>query len=124
MNLNQNYTAPLYIDGCFEVYDKVNVKDGDFQEVRIKKREMKPVWFHELSIYDRTQLRFEQAHKQISMKLAIPQWRGIDTNCVILVNGVQHEVFNCAHVISKQGYKETEITCVQPEMEYEVIENE
>lgn len=122
MNLSKSYTAPQYCDGCFELYDKVSVKTGDYPETKIKKRDIAPIWYHELSVYDRTQLQFEQAHKEITMKLAIPEWDGISTDCVIMVNGVQHVVFNCAQVISKQGYRETEITCVSPEMQFEVME--
>lgn len=122
MNLGKSYMAPQYCDGCFELYDKTNVKDGDYPEIRIKKRDIKPIWYHELSVFDRTQLQFEQAYRQITIKLAIPMWYNIDSNCVIVINGVQHEVFNCARVISKQGYRETEITCVSPEMPYEVTE--
>lgn len=122
MNLGKSYTAPQYCDGCFELYDKISVKDGDYPETKIKKRAIKPIWYHELSVFDRTQLQFEQAYKQITIKLAIPMWYDIDTNCVITIGGVQHEVFNCARVISKQGYRETEITCVSPEMTYEVAE--
>lgn len=122
MNLGKSYTAPQYCDGCFELYDKTTVKNGDYPETRIKKRDIAPIWFHELSVYDRTQLKFEQANKEITMKLAIPRWDGIDTNCVIVVNGKQHVVFNCAQVISRQGYRETEITCVSPEMNFEVAE--
>lgn len=122
MNLAKNYTMPQYIDGQFEVYDKVNVGDGDFKELKIRKRDMNPVWYRELAVYDRTQLEFYQAHKQVTIKLAIPQWDGISSDCVIMIDGRQHEVFNCAQVISKQGYRETEITCISPEADYEVTE--
>lgn len=120
MNLGKSYVAPQYCDGYFELYDKVSVKDGDYPETKIKKRSGALIWYRELSVFDRTQLQFEQAYKQITIKLAIPMWYDISTDCVIIINGVQHEVFNCARVISKQGYRETEITCVSPEMNYEV----
>ena len=45
MNLGKSYTAPQYIDGKFEVYDKVSVGDGDFKELKIKKRDLNPVWY-------------------------------------------------------------------------------
>lgn len=122
MNLSKNYTMPQYLDGCFQVFDKINEKSGDFEELKIRKRDISPIWYRELAIFDRTQLQFSQAHKQVTIKLAIPRWDGINSDCVIVINGKQHEVFNCAHVISKQGYRETEITCVSPEAEYEVVE--
>ena len=120
MNLSKAATAPQYVDGCFTLYDKVNVADGDYQEIRLKKRDIAPIWYRELSVYDRTQLQFEQAHKEVTIKLSIPQWDGVDSNCVLLINGKQHDVFNATQVISKTGYRETEITCISPEMNYEV----
>ncbi len=123
MNFAKTQIAPVYNSGCFKLFDIVDVADNDAPDFPIKKireRYLDAIGYRELAIYDRTRLTFEQADTEITMKIAIPRWDGIDSNCVCMIDGVQHKVFNCAHVISKQGYLETELTLVKPAMTYEV----
>lgn len=117
MRLNKMATLPEYTDGCFELYDIVD-RDG---ERKIKARNMRPVWFRDIAVYDRTRITFEQADKEVTMKIRIPRWDGISSDCVCMINGVQHKVFNKADVISNQGYMETELTLINPTMDYEVV---
>ena len=124
MNFGKAQIMPAYNDGCFALYDIVDVPDPDapdFPVKKIKAREIGPVGYRELAIYDRTRLTFEQADTELTKKIAIPRWDGIDSNCVCVINGIQHKVFNAAHVISKQGYIETELTLVKPVVTYEVV---
>ena len=123
LNFSKMQIAPVYNSGCFKLYDIVDVADGsspDFPEKKIRDRGIAEIGFRELAIYDRTRLTFEQADTEITMKIAIPRWEGINSDCVCVINGVQHKVFNCAQVISKQGYLETELTLVKPAVRYEV----
>ena len=123
MNFGKAQIAPVYNSGCFELYDIVDVPDPDnpdFPDRMIKSRYLRPIGYRELAIYDRTRLTFEQADTEITMKIAIPRWDGIDSNCVCMIDGVQHKVFNCAQVISRQGYPETELTLVSPGLQYAV----
>ena len=117
MRLNKMATLPEYTDGCFELYDIVD-RDG---ERKIKARNMRPVWYRDIAVYDRTRITFEQADKEVTMKIRIPKWDGISSDCVCMINGVQHKVFNKADVISNQGYLETELTLINPTMDYEVL---
>ena len=55
---------------------------------------------------------------EVTMKIRIPKWDGINSNCVCVINGNQHKVFNKADVLSKQGYPETELTLISPPMDY------
>jgi hypothetical protein len=123
MHHGKMQSAPVYNDGCFALYDLVDVPDRnnpDFPIRKIRRRKIGVIGFRELAIYDRTRVTFEQADKQITMKIAIPRWDGISSDCVLVINGNQHKVFNCAQVISKQGYPETELTLINPDMTYEV----
>ena len=117
MRLNKMATLPEYTDGCFELYDIVD-RGG---ERKIKARDMKPVWFRDIAVYDRTRITFEQADKEVTMKIRIPRWNGISSSCVCVIDGVQHKVYNKADVLSNQGYMETELTLVNPAMDYEVV---
>jgi len=117
MRLNKMATLPEYTDGCFELYDIVD-RDG---ERKIKARNMRPVWYRDIAVYDRTRITFEQADKEVTMKIRIPKWNGISSDCVCVIDGRQHKVFNKADVLSSQGYMETELTLVNPAMDYEVV---
>lgn len=117
MRLNKMATLPEYTDGCFELYDIID-SDG---ERKIRARDLSPVWFRDIAVYDRTRITFEQADKEVTMKIRIPKWDGISSDCVCMISGVQHKVFNKADVISNQGYFETELTLINPSMDYEVV---
>ena len=117
MRLNKMAALPEYTDGCFELYDIVD-SDG---ARKIRARNMRPVWFRDIAVYDRTRITFEQADKEVTMKIRIPRWNGISSSCVCVIDGVQHKVYNKADVLSSQGYMETELTLVNPSMDYEVV---
>ena len=116
MRLNKMATLPEYTDGCFKLYDIVDI-DG---ERKIRERDIREVWFRDIGVYDRTRITFEQADKEVTMKIRIPKWDGISSDCVCVIDGSQHKVYNKADVISNQGYMETELTLVNPPMDYEV----
>ena len=118
MRLNKMATLPEYTDGCFNLYDIVDT-DG---VRKIVERGIGPVWYRNIGVYDRTRITFEQADKEVTMKIRIPKWDGINSNCVCVINGQQHKVFNKADVLSNQGYMETELTLISPSMDYEVAE--
>ena len=118
MRLNTMAAMPEYIDGCFYLYDIVD--DGG--ERKITPRRCGEIWFREMSIYDRTRVTFEQADMEVTMKIRIPKWNGISSNCVCIIDGAQHKVYNKANVLSAQGYEETELTLISPPMDYEVTE--
>lgn len=120
MRLNKVAALPEYTDGCFKLYDIVD--DGG--QRKIKARNMRPVWFRDIGVYDRTRITFEQADKEVTMKIRIPKWQGISSNCVCVICGKQHKVYNKTDVLSNQGYMETELTLVNPPMDYEVVTEE
>ena len=66
--------------------------------------------------------KLQQAGKEITHKLAIPRWDGITTANVVTIGGAQYKVYNVAQVETRDGYPETEITLITPEMIYEVAE--
>ena len=116
MRLNKMATLPEYTDGCFKLYDIIDVGG----ERKIVARKMAPIWFRDIGVYDRTRITFEQVDKEVTMKIRIPKWDGISSNCVCVIGGIQHKVFNKANVLSNQGYMETELTLINPSMPYEV----
>lgn len=134
MNLAKMSEMPAYTDGYFLLYD---ILDGDLEgdlpvrKIRPRKKGNEPVkvWFRELSVFDRTRATLQQADVEISRKIAVPLWRGYySPMCVCVIHDyasgadVQYRVYNNAEVLSKQGYREAELTLMSLEMPYEVEE--
>lgn len=131
MNLNKMSNMPAYNDGYFTLYDIVDAKEGDMPVRVIFPRYSggKPVkiWFRELAVFDRTRATLQQADVEVSRKIAVPLYRGYYSSmCVCLIHDygrdedVQYRIYNCAEVLSKQGYMEAELTLTSLEVPYEV----
>ena len=127
MIVNNAQAMPEYTDGYFTLYDIVDVTEEsapDFPIKKIQERkfggESAPIWFRQLAVYDRTRAVLEQTVKEVTMKIRIPLFKEISSNCVCVIDGVQHKVFNKADVLSRQNIPETELTLIAPEQTYEV----
>lgn len=120
MRLNHLAAMPEYTSGCFYLYDILD-QDG---ERKIRSRGLSAIWYREIAIFDRTRVTFEQADMEVTLKIRIPKWDGINSNCVCMIGGAQHKVFNKADVLSAQGYPETELTLINPAMDYEEYEED
>lgn len=107
---------PEYTDGYFELCRIQQEKVNDFPLDVIKKTDMK-IWFREISVFDRVKYEFEQGSKEITMKIRIPRYKEIDSKCACLIDGKTHLVYNAAHVESKEGFLETELTLIRPDKE-------
>lgn len=88
----------------------------------IKKIGLK-VWYRELSVYDTTRAKLSADSVEVTMKLAIPRFKGVDSKCVCIIDGEQHEVYNVAHTTTKDGFRESELTLKTPAYEREVIDD-
>ncbi len=109
---------PEYTDGAFRLY---RINQDDSQDFPVEKLEDTglTIWYREMSVFDRLRYEFDQGGKEITMKIRIPQYKKIDSRCVCLIDGEHHIVYNAAHITSKDGFPETELTLVRPEKEYE-----
>ena len=112
-------TVPEYTDGCFELYKIEHDTTSDFPVDKLKNMDME-IWFREISVFDRVRYEFEQGGKEITMKIRIPRYKGIDSQCVCKIDGVVHLVYNAAHVVDKDGFKETELTLIRPDKELNI----
>lgn len=115
--------APSYVDGYFDLFKLQQDEESDFPQERLVDQSMR-IWFNEISVYDRLRFELSQGGKEITMKIRIPQYRGIDSQCVCKINGVFHEVYNAAHITSREGFQETELTLVAPEKNMEDLEHD
>ena len=119
MRLHKTATLPEYTDGCFTLYDIVD----DAGERKIRPRRIGQIWYRDIGVYDRTRVTFEQADMEVTMKVRIPKWSGISSNCVCMIGNTQRKVYNKADVLSDQGYMETELTLINLPMDYEVMDD-
>lgn len=110
---------PVYTDGVLDLYRIVEERVGDFPVKKLENANLK-IWYRELSVFDKTKYEFDQGGKEVTMKLRIPMYKGIDSNCVCIIDQRQHTVFNATHVKDKNGFPETELTLIRPEEELSI----
>ena len=114
---------PEYTDGLLRIYRIRNDDTGDFPEEYLEDTKME-VWFREISVFDKVKYEFDQGGKEVTMKLRIPQFKGIDSKCVCLIEGRQHLVYNATNVKDKYGFPEAELTLVRPEGAWKICDKE
>lgn len=112
---------PVYTDGCLSLYRIIEDTNSDYP-VEVMKDEQMEIWFREISVYDKVKYEFDQGGREITMKIRIPQYKKLDSECVCVIDGKQHLVFNATHVKDKYGFPETELTLVRPEKELKIDE--
>ena len=93
---------PEYTDGVLELYEITNDESEDYPEERAK---------------------LSADSVEVTYKLAIPQYKKINSKCICLIDGEQHEIYNIAHTTTKDGFKESELTLKTPAYEREVIDD-
>ena len=111
---------PEYVDGVLEIRRIVNDESGDYPEEKLERIGLK-VWYRELSVYDTTRAKLSADSIEVTLKLAIPQYKQINSKCVCIIGGEQHEIYNVAHFTTKDGFRESELTLKTPAHDREVI---
>jgi hypothetical protein len=113
--------VPTYADGCFDLYRVQEDTSEDFPKEVLIDQGMR-IFYNELAIYDRLRFELSQGGKEVTMKIRIPQYRGIDSHCYAKINGIMHQCYNVAHITTDGRFQETEITLIAPEHNIEVLE--
>ena len=72
---------PEYVDGVLEIRRIVNDESEDYPEEKLERIGLK-VWYRELSVYDTTRAKLSADSVEVTMKLAIPRFKGVDSKCV------------------------------------------
>lgn len=112
---------PEYTDGCLRLFRIRDDTSEDYPEEYLEDTKL-DVWYREISVYDKVKYEFDQGGKEITMKIRIPQYKGVDSKCVCLIDGEQHLVYNATHVKDKYGFPETELTLTRPERKISIHE--
>lgn len=111
---------PTYEDGKFALYRIGEKREGDFPRKILESQDME-IWYRELAVFDRLRYEFDQSNIEVTMKIAIPEYKKIDSKCACEMDGEIHVVYNAAHVTTKDGFRETELTLIRPK---EALEKE
>ena len=109
---------PVYVDGILKIYSIVGDTKSDYPRELLKSQNLE-LCFRQISVFDKTKYEMERSGHNVTMKVVIPRYEGINGKCVVIINGVQHEVYNAAHIVNKDGFSETELTLIKPERERE-----
>lgn len=112
-------SMPEYTDGVFHLFYIKEDQESDFPAKHLVDAGM-DIWYRELSIYERIRFALNEQGKEVTMKVAIPQFKKIDSNCAVRIAGVYHDVDTAAHVRSRDGFPETELTLIRPQNNREV----
>lgn len=111
---------PEYTDGRFRLYRKDTDESKDYPEEILIDQNM-TIWYNEISVFDRLKYELGQGGIEITMKIRIPRYKAIDSKCVCVIDGAQHQVYNAAHMANKYGFLETELTLVRPDKEVRIL---
>jgi len=113
---------PAYTDGAFDLYrtEERAIPGTDAARTVLVNQHMR-IWYHEVSVFDTLRTAMQQAGREVTMKIRIPQYRLIDTRCYVKIEGAWHRVFNSAQIL-RDGFRETELTLVAPETMYPEVD--
>lgn len=104
---------PAYNSGILELF-KLSDDGGIYPKEVLKPCNIK-IWYRELNIYDNMKVQFNQNQIEVNLKIAIPQFRNIDSRSIIKINRDFFTIYNIVHVTSKDGIKESEMTLIRDE---------
>ncbi len=111
---------PEYTDGVLELYRIEEDESEDYPVEKLKDTEMK-IWYRELSVFDTTRAKLSADSIEVTMKVSIPQYKKINSKCVCIIDGEQHEIYNVAHTTTRDGFRESELTLKTPAHDREII---
>ena len=110
---------PEYTDGVLELLRIEEDCSQDFPVEKVRSTGMH-IWYRELSVFDTTRAKLSADGIEVTMKISIPQYKQVNSKCICVIDGAQHEIYNVAHVTTKDGFKETELTLKTPAYDREV----
>ena len=77
---------PEYTDGVLELYEITNDESEDYPEERLKYTRLR-IWYRELAVYDTTRAKLSADSVEVTYKLAIPQYKKINSKYICLSMG-------------------------------------
>ena len=85
-----------FIDGQFELFKIVQKEDETYPLNYLKNMHTK-ICFKELGVGDSLKSQLYQSNIEIENKIQIPQWKEIDSKCVLKIGDTYYHVYNAYH---------------------------
>ena len=111
---------PAYVDGRFRLFRIEADENNDFPVEKLRDTKM-DIWFSEISVFDRTRYELGRSGIEVTMKIRIAQYKKINSQCMCMIDGEMHRVYNAAHITNKDGFPETELTLIKPDKKMEIL---
>ena len=105
--------VPFYNSGIIDLYERKD-DNGIYPKTVLKSCQM-GIWFRELNIYDSMKVEFNKNSINVNRKIAIPQYRKINSRSVARIGQDFYAIYNIVHVTTKDGFKESELTLIRDE---------
>ena len=105
--------VPFYNSGIIDLYERKD-DNGIYPKTVLKSCQM-GIWFRELNIYDSMKVEFNKNQINVNRKIAIPQYRKINSRYVVRIGKDFYTIYNIVHVTTKDGFKESELTLIRDE---------
>lgn len=112
---------PIFNDGYFTLYRIVESEDTSAVRTLELDSELddNQIWFEELSVSDRLRSQLDSSNIDIALKIRIPQYRKINSMCVLKIGEKYFKVYNAYHFIDDNGYDLSDLTLTNWEGDYE-----
>lgn len=100
--------VPVYIDGVMHIY-KIIESDDVITSKHLEDTGI-DLWYEELSISDRLRSQLNAGSVDVQMKIRIPQYRKLNTMCVVKIDDSFYKVYNVYHFTDKEGFQKSDVT--------------
>lgn len=112
---------PIFNDGYFTLYHIVESEDTSAVRTLEIDNELadNEIWFEELSVSDRLRSQLDSSNIDIALKIRIPQYRKINSMCVLKIGEKYFKVYNAYHFTDDNGYYLSDLTLTNWEGDYE-----
>lgn len=108
-----------YNDGVLYIY-KICNPDKTHDEKYLKNTGIY-IRYTELSVTDKLRSQMEANSIEVTAKLRIPQYKEINSNCVVKIDDIFYKVYNVYHFMDSDGFKQTDITLLDWSENYEEV---
>lgn len=109
---------PIYNDGLFEVFEII--EDDSVQANTSLQSKDISMTYQELGVSDRLRSDLDSHDIDIQLKIRVPYVKGfIDSMSVLKIDEHFYKVYNIYHFVDNNGFKQSDITLVNWEGEYD-----
>lgn len=98
-----------FVDGVFDLFEIENKQNEVYPLKYLKDRKLK-MFYKELGVGDSLKSQLHQSNIEVETKIQIPQYKEINSKCVVKINNEYFHVYNAYHFINEEGFPLTNLT--------------